>query len=74
MVSFGLREAEGMAAMTRIVEQHEADWQRGYDAAMNARPYVVPEGVKDRFGFARGYAEGSAARRKAIKVARGEAG
>jgi hypothetical protein len=63
-----------MAAMTRIVEQHEADWQRGYDAAMNARPYVVPEGIKDQLGFARGYAEGSAVRRKAIKVAGGEAG
>ena len=23
--------------MTSIVEQHEPDWQRGYDAAMNAR-------------------------------------
>ena len=60
--------------MTRIVEQHEPDWQRGYDAAMNARPYGVSEGVKDQLGFARGYAEGSAVRRKAIKVAGGEAG
>jgi hypothetical protein len=60
--------------MPRIVEQHEADWQRGYDAAMNARPYVMPEGVKDRLGFARGYAEGSAARKKGITTARGEAG
>jgi hypothetical protein len=60
--------------MTRIVEQHEADWQRGYDAAKNARPYVMPEGVKDQSGFARGYAEGSAARRKGEKAARGEAG
>jgi hypothetical protein len=63
-----------MAAMTRIVEQHEPDWQRGYDAAMNARPYMMPETVKDQLGFARGYAEGSAVRRKAIKVAGGEAG
>jgi len=62
------------AAMTTLVEQHEADWQRGYDAAINARPYAVPKGVKDPLGFARGYAEGSAVRRKAIKVAGGEAG
>ena len=41
---------------------------------MNARPYGVSEGVKDQLGFARGYAEGSAVRRKAINVARGEAG
>jgi hypothetical protein len=63
-----------MEGMTRIVEQHEADWQRGYDAAMNARPYVMPEGVKDQLGFARGYAEGSATRRKGIKSAGGAAG
>ena len=32
------------------------------------------KGVKDRLGVARGYAEGSAVRRKAIKVAGAEAG
>jgi hypothetical protein len=40
--------------MTGIIEQHEPDWQRGYDAAMNARPYGVSERVKDQLGFARG--------------------
>jgi hypothetical protein len=50
------------------------DWQRGYDAAMNARPYVVPSGIKDQAAFARGYAEGTAARKRAAKEDDGKAG
>jgi hypothetical protein len=47
------------------IEQDEADRQRGYDAAMNARPYALPPGIKNGAAWIAGYMEGTAARRKA---------
>lgn len=47
------------------IEQDEADRTRGYDAAMNARPYALPPGIKNRAAWIAGYMEGTAARRKA---------
>ena len=52
-----------------ILAQGEADRQRGYDAAMNARPNAVPPSIKDRTCWIAGYIEGTPQPRKRAKAA-----